>query len=183
MKLFLLIIGFLLSLPCFSQGDKAVVEITPELETKIWNDIERLMPEFKKKLGEQHLNQVQMEFTIDTFKVEKFMEKCIKLNYTDAGMSEGTYAGAHFYDSLLNKWYKKLIAVLKPADKTTLIQAQRAWLSFRDSEIKLVEIISKDEYSGGGTIQRLAESGEYLNMLKGRTIAIFYHYARATQSE
>jgi uncharacterized protein YecT (DUF1311 family) len=167
----------------FSQTIKEAVEVTPQLQKKIKADVEKLIPQFKKKLETEKLNQVQTEFEIDTFRVERFMDKWIELDYTDAGMSDGTYTGAKLYDSLLNKYYKKLLAVFKPDDKKVLIQAQKAWLLFRDSEYKLVETISKDEYSGGGTMQQLIESAEYLNLVKTRTIAIFLHYTRATQSE
>lgn len=71
---------------------------------------------------------------------------------------------------------------LKGEDKKALVQAQKAWLAFRDSETNLVEIVSKDEYSGGGTMQQLTEASEYLNLIKNRTIALFEHYIRATQS-
>jgi hypothetical protein len=32
-------------------------------------------------------------------------------------------------------------------------------------------------------MQQLIESGEYLSLVKNRTISIFLHYTRATQSE
>jgi uncharacterized protein YecT (DUF1311 family) len=183
MKTIFFIIGLLFSLSCFSQIKKEAVEVTPQLQKRIRDEVEKQIPQFKKTLEKEKLNQVQTEFEIDTFKVERFMEKWIDLDYTDAGMSDGTYAGAKLYDSLLNKYYKKLLAVLKPDDKKVLIQAQKAWLLYRDSEFKLVETISKDEYSGGGTMQQLIESGEYLSLVKNRTISIFLHYTRATQSE
>jgi uncharacterized protein YecT (DUF1311 family) len=182
MKHILLAVGLLSSLSCFSQDQKAV-EVTPQLQKEIKDDVEKLVLQFKKVLEMRKLNRVQTEFEIDTFRVERFMAKWTDLDYTDAGMSDGAYAGAKLYDSLLNKYYKRLLAVLKPDDKKVLTQAQKAWLSFRDSEYKLVETISKDEYSGGGTMQRLTESGEYLNLVKNRAIAIFLHYTRATQSE
>jgi uncharacterized protein YecT (DUF1311 family) len=110
------------------------------------------------------------------------MEKWVGLDYRDFGMRDAGYATANLYDSLLNKYYKKLLAVLKGEDKKTLLQAQKAWLSYRDSETKLVGTISKDEYSGGGTMQGLTEASEYLNLIKSRTITLFEHYVRATQS-
>lgn len=183
MKYLLLIVGLLFCSSCFSQTIKRPVEVTPQIQNKIKSEIEKLIPEFKKKLEAEKLNHVQIEFAIDTFRVEIFMDKWIEVDYTDAGMSDGAYAGAKLYDDLLNKYYKKLLEVLKPDDKKVLIQAQRAWLLFRDSEYKLLETISKDEYSDGGTMQQLTESGEYLNLVKARTIAIFEHYTRATQNE
>ena len=183
MKHLIFVAGLLFSISSFSQTKKEAVEVTPQLQKRIKEDIETLIPQFKKTLEKEKLNQVQIEFEVDTFKVERFMDKWIDFDYTDVGMSDGAYAGAKLYDSLLNKYYKKLLAVRKTDDRKVLIQVQKAWLLYRDSECKLVETISKDEYSGGGTMQQLIESGTYLNLVKTRTIAIFSHYAKATQSE
>ena len=71
--------------------------------------------------------------------------------------------------------------VIKGDDKKILIQAQKSWLAFRDSEMKLTETISKDEYSGGGTMQRLIDASQYMEMIKERTIKIFHHFTRASQ--
>jgi hypothetical protein len=101
------------------------------------------VPLFEKKLLNQKLNKVQIEFAIDTFRIERFMEKLGRLNLTDAEMSDADYAEAKGYDSLLNKYYKKLLAVLKPDDKKVLIQAQKSWLSFRDAEYELAETIQE----------------------------------------
>jgi uncharacterized protein YecT (DUF1311 family) len=110
------------------------------------------------------------------------MEEYIELDFSDFGMRDAGYKTAKLYDSLLNKYYKNLSTTLQGEDKKVLIQAQKAWITFRDSEFKLVETISKDEYSGGGTMQQLTEASEYLDLIKSRTIAIFDHYIRATQN-
>jgi hypothetical protein len=57
----------------------------------------------------------------------------------------------------------------------------RAWLSFKNNELKLIDTVSKDEYSGGGTVQQLTNASEYLDLVKSRTISIFNHYVRMTQ--
>jgi uncharacterized protein YecT (DUF1311 family) len=62
-----------------------------------------------------------------------------------------------------------------------LVEAQKAWISFRDKEAKLVGLIGKDEYSGGGTIQQLIDASEYLEIVRQRTFKLFGHYLRATQ--
>jgi uncharacterized protein YecT (DUF1311 family) len=183
MKDLFFLISLLLSISCFSQNKTEPVEVTPQLEIKIRNTVEKQVPSFERTIEKEKLNRVQTEFEVDTFRIERFMGKWIELDYSDAGMSNSAYAGAKGYDSLLNKYYRKLLAVLKPDDKKVLIQAQKSWLSFRDSEYKLVVTISKDEYSGGGTIQQLIESGMYLSLVKNRAIDIFQHYTRATQNE
>lgn len=183
MKYMLFIVALFFQLTSFSQELKDPVEVTPELQKKLKLEVEQEVPQLKQQLQKRKQNSVHIEFTVDTFRIERFMSKWLDLDYSDFGMSEAAYAGADLYDALLNKYYKKLLAVLKEEDKKTLQQAQRTWLAFRDSETKLVETISKDEYSGGGTMQRLTESSVYLDMIRQRTIELFDHYVRATQSE
>ena len=157
-------------------------EVTTELQKKIVQDIEKEISVLKQQLEKEKVNPVEIEFTLDTFSVERFMDKWVEIDYSDFGMRDAGYEGAKLYDSLLNKYYKMLLTVLKGDDKKALVQAQKAWLAFRDGETKLVETISKDDYSGGGTMQSLIEASEHLNLVKSRTIALFEHYVRATQS-
>lgn len=174
-----LIVGLLFCFPLFSQTP---VEVTPALEKKILLGIEKEIPKKKAQLEKGKSNETHLEFELDTFRIERFMEEYVKLNFSDFGMRDAGYQAAKMYDSLLNKYYKKLSAVLKGEDKKVLILAQKSWIAFRDSESKLIGIISKDEYSGGGTMQQLTESSEYLELVRTRTIALFEHYVRATQS-
>jgi uncharacterized protein YecT (DUF1311 family) len=176
--LFILVLFWTLA---FSQSSDGPVEVTPAMEKKIRQDIEKAVVPFrqgKKKTGDTDLS---IEFAVDTFRIEQYMEKYMDHDYSTAGMRAATYEAAHLYDSLLNKYYKMLLAVLKPEDKKVLIQAQKAWISYRDSELKLVDIVSKDEYSGGGTMQQLIDASYYLEMIKSRTIEIYHHLGRATQ--
>jgi uncharacterized protein YecT (DUF1311 family) len=56
--------------------------------------------------------------------------------------SQNQYAAA---DKELNDLYKKVSAKLDTQQKTTLIQSQRKWISFRDEYAKIYEMI----YKGG----------------------------------
>jgi uncharacterized protein YecT (DUF1311 family) len=177
--IFIVMIGLLIYVPVSSQS---TVAITPDLEKKIHQDIEKQIPALKKKLETANANPAMIEFSIDTFKVERFMYESLKLDYSDLGMRTITYKTAKLYDSLVNKYYNKLSAALKSSDRNTLTQTQRSWLAFRDNEKKLMRLISKDEYSGGGTLQQLFELSDYLTLVKDRLITIYRHYSRATQN-
>jgi len=155
--------------------------ITPGLQQKLQQAIELQVPAFKKKLENKKLNAEIIAFSIDTFRIERLLGRSVELNFSDFSMRDAGYSAAVGYDSLLNKYYKKLLNTLKGDDKKVLQQAQKNWISFRDSETKLVETISKDEYSGGGTMQQLAESSMYLDIVRSRVLAIFSHYTRAAQ--
>ena len=77
---------------------------------------------------------------------------------------------------MLNKYYNKLLKILKPEDKKILVTAQRAWLAYRDPEAKLIGTMTKEEYSGGGTIQSNIATGAYSDLVAKRTIEIFNYY-------
>jgi uncharacterized protein YecT (DUF1311 family) len=181
MKYVLLTVGLFIQTLSFSQT-KPPLEVTPELQKKIMQDIDKEVPKLKQRFSKDGYNAVQIEFTVDTFRVEHFMAKWVDLDYRDFGMRDAGYATAELYDSLLNKYYKMLLLVLKGEDKKVLVKAQKTWLAYRDSETNLVGTVSKEEYSGGGTMQQLTEASGYLDLVKNRTIALFEHYVRATQS-
>ena len=158
-------------------------EVSPELKKQIFQYIESEITTKKVSLEKDKVSGINLEFALDTFRAERFMEKYINLDYSDFGMRQAGYETAKLYDLLLNKYYQKLLTTLKAEDKKTLVQAQKAWISFRDNEFKLVGTLSKPEYSGGGTIQQLIESSEYLDLVKKRTIALFNHYLRTIEPE
>lgn len=153
--------------------------ISPEKQRQIKRDIDKEVPALKRKLEKLEVDSSLIEFMIDTFRVERFSSRCMELNYSDFAMRDVDYTEAHLYDSLMNKYYKKLLNLLKGEDKKALIQAQKAWLAFRDAEVKLIDKVT--EYSSGGTMQVLAESSAYLDMVQRRTITIFEHYTRASR--
>ena len=181
-------ISFLFGLLLFftsvhSQEIKDPVEVTPTLDKKIIQETELEVAQFQSNLKTEKASKLTIEFSLDTFRIERYSKKYMSYDYSTAGMRTATYVSAKKYDSLLNKYYKRLLAVLKGNDKQSLIQAQKAWITFRDSEIKLIDTISKDEYSGGGTIQQLTDASDYLNLIMTRTVTIYQYLSRATQDD
>ena len=83
----------------------------------------------------------------------------------------------------MNKYYGKLMKLLKPEDKKILITAQKAWLVFRDAEIKLIGTMTDDQYSGGGTIQSNIRMGQYSSLVVERTKDIFNYYNGIIKNE
>lgn len=137
---------------------------------------------YQAKLVSEKISPQEIEFRVDTFRVEQAYCRSMKNVLSDFDMSEAAYELAHSYDSLMNKYYRKLAGLLSGKDRQVLVSAQKAWLAFRDNETKLVGVLSKEEYAGGGTIQRLTESNSYLELVKTRTVTLFEHYLRASQS-
>ncbi len=182
MKYVTLLFLLLLSrITTFSQDKSDPVEVTPTIEKKIHQEIITEVEALKTKLINDKESATTIEFTLDTLRIEKYQEKYMDYDWSTVGMRTATYDAARKYDSLLNKYYKKLLAVLKQADKKYLVNAQKSWLMFRDNELKLIETLSKDEYSGGGTIQLLIDTSEYLDIIKQRAITIYEYYSRTTQ--
>lgn len=125
----------------------------------------------------------QIEFSRDTFYIGQVMAQRMKIDYNTVSMNKAVQEMSSAYDQLLNKYYNRLLKLLKPQDKTTLVTAQKAWLQFRDTESKLIRTLSKDEYSGGGTIQSNIVTSSYADLVVKRCIDIFNYYDRLEKSE
>lgn len=163
-----------------SEGPK---EITPQVLQKIKADVEKQVLVFKQKLASQNLTKDEIEFSVDTFRIEQIASKRIDLDYSTAGMNTTVSEMTDAYDQLMNKYYNKLLKLLKPEDAKILITAQRAWIIYRDSETKLIGAMTKEEYSGGGTIQSMIAVGSYSDMVIQRTIKIFNYYDNIIKEE
>jgi uncharacterized protein YecT (DUF1311 family) len=151
-------------------------EVTAQVLQNLKASIERKIPAFRQKLLREEMSPDQIEFSIDTFRIEQLASKRIDINYSTYSMIEATTELTASYDKLLNKYYNKLLKALKPEDQKVLIGAQRAWLVYREAEIKLVDTMIKDEYSGGGTIQSLRAVGSYSSFVVNRAKEIFNYY-------
>lgn len=119
-----------------------------------------------------------IDFQIDTFKIESLFNKRMDTDYSTVGMVSAAMELEKDYDALLNKYYKILLGKLNTTDKEILKKSQRNWIAFRDSERQLNAEISKDEYSGGGTIQQLIVSSNYLDITKKRVLELYDYLER-----
>lgn len=169
------LIFFLVRHSSFAQND-GPKEITPQILQKIKMDVEKLVPAFNKNLSDRDLTSDQIEFSVDTFRINQIVSKRMGIDYSTLGMNRTVDEMTTSYDKLLNKYYNKLLKILKPEDKKILVTAQRAWLAYRDAEAKLIGTMTKEEYSGGGTIQSNIATGAYSDLVAKRTIEIFNYY-------
>ena len=150
--------------------------ITPELLKKIKAEVEKEVPAFRAQLLKMEMTGDQVEFAIDTFRIERIVDKRMDIDYSTQGMNQTVNEMRESYDKLMNKYYNKLLKALKPADQKTLIAAQRAWIAYRDAEVKLIGTMTKEEYSGGGTIQTNIFTGSYADIVVRRALEIFNYY-------
>jgi uncharacterized protein YecT (DUF1311 family) len=151
-------------------------EITPQVLQKIKADIEKQIPALKQKFLKEEFTIDQTEFSLDTFRIEQIVSKRMVIDYTTVGMNNTVDEMTTAYDKLMNKYYNKLLKALKPADKKVLVAAQKAWLGYRDAEAKLIGTMTKEEYSGGGSIQSNIATGSYSEIVVKRAIEIFNYY-------
>ena len=156
-------------------------ELTPALEKKFKAEIEKEVVKLRADLKKSSETDLGIEFAIDTYRLDALLDKFAETEYSTAGICNAEYKVAQMYDSLLNKYYKKLLAVLKGDDKQVLVKTQKAWMAYRDAENELVFIIGKEDYAGGGTMQNMLRASAYREFVKKRTVEIVGHLRSATQ--
>jgi uncharacterized protein YecT (DUF1311 family) len=98
------------------------------------------------------------------------------IDYSTVGMNITVNEMTSTYDKLMNRYYNKLLKILKPEDKKILVTAQKAWITYRNAETKLIGTLTKEEYSGGGSIQSNIATGSYSDLVVKRAIEIFNYY-------
>ena len=161
-----------LQITLWSYGQRQISNI--ELR-KIKAKIEKDAMHYKDSLNERKdvfTSNYEIEFKCDAYKVRELRKRRISIDWTTVGMSKAVYDEERAYDSLLNKYYQVLLSKLTAEDQLKLRESQRNWLKFRDSERELNGIISKDEYSGGGTIQSNLRAAGYCEITEKRLFEI-----------
>ena len=161
----------------FTYGqDDGPKEITPQVLEKFKADIEKEVPSFRQKLSDEGFSEDEVEFSSDTFRIKQLVSKRMDIDYSTAGMNITIDEMTSSYDKLMNKYYNKLLKALKPEDKKALVTTQKAWLAYRDAEAGLISTMTKEVYSGGGTIQSNIATSAYADLVVNRTIEIFNYY-------
>lgn len=150
--------------------------ITKEMELKLKSEIEKQIPSLKAQLLKEEKGSDEIEFTLDTFRINQLVLKRMEIDFTTQGMNFTVRQQASSYDKLMNKYYNKLLAKLDPDAKKILISTQKSWISFRDNETKLIWLLSEQQYSGGGTIQSNIATDHCSELTIQRTIVIFNYY-------
>lgn len=81
------------------------------------------------------------------------------------------------WDAELNRVYTSLAASLEPEERTSLRDAQRAWLAFREAETKFWWSPS---ISDGGSLAPVLVSGRALDILRARTCELSRYHGLVT---
>ena len=77
---------FSVSYTTFAQPDWPK-EVTPQVLQQIKADVEKEVPKFKQKLSKKNLTAEQIEFSIDTFKIESIAAHRTGIDYSTMGMN------------------------------------------------------------------------------------------------
>lgn len=131
--------------------------------------------QFRKKLS-KFKEPYQVEFSIDTFKVEEQYRMEIKRHSTDRDVTMAVDKQSKAYDKLLNKYYNKLLNVLDKEDRASLIEAEKGWIAFKNKNESFTDIIMSNKYFGGGTIQNVENISLNMSLVKERLNEIFSYY-------
>jgi hypothetical protein len=107
-KVFSLIAFLLVGFASFAQNN-GPQEVTPQILQKIKANIERQIPAFKQKMLNDGHNPDEIEFAVDTFRIEQLASKRMDIDYSTFSMNEATIELTASYDKLLNKYYNKLL--------------------------------------------------------------------------
>jgi uncharacterized protein YecT (DUF1311 family) len=150
--------------------------ITPQMLENIKAEVEKEVPLFKQNLSKAGFTNNQIEFSVDTFRIMHLLTKRMNIDYSTAGMNKTVEEMAIAYGKLMNKYYDKLLKVLKPEDKQTLISAQQNWQVYRNAEHKLIWVMAKDAYSDGGTMQSNMATADCADLDVQRAIEIFNYF-------
>lgn len=176
MKRFLLLISplFLIATSLFGQSGPR--EVTPAMLKTIKAEVTQETAALKARLEKENVPAHTIIFQTDTFRINATERKYIAIDYSTAGMVSASRESLKSYDALLNQYYNLLQKKFKPADRTTLAAAQKAWISYRDNEYKLIGVLAQDEYSGGGTIQALNIASRILDITQSRVLVLQQYY-------
>ena len=150
-------------------------EITSQDSINIIKKADNRVLSLRKQLKKYWIDE-SIDFASDTCRIETIEFEKMEIDYSTLGMNVAISESKYQYDKLLNKYYKKLVAKLEGSDKEILKQTQRDWIRFRNSEYKLGFLLSKEKYSGGGTMQSINRNMLGKILTKNRLIEIYHHY-------
>ncbi len=109
-------------------------------------------------------------FPLAQNKIDQTLEKCLNQDNSTAGQRNCIISAQQSWDKELNKSYASLNQKLNKTAKKELLQAQRDWMSFRDSEFKLINKYYFDVKKG--TIFQVISENKKLQIIKERALQL-----------
>jgi uncharacterized protein YecT (DUF1311 family) len=112
-------------------------------------------------------------FAEDDHSIDLKEARCIEADSSTAGMANCTKQAEVEWDQELNKYYGLLIKSLNKEQAELLRQAQRAWLEYRDKEIKNISTFFS---SKAGTMWIPIRAAHYNDLVKQRALELKNYY-------
>ena len=113
---------------------------------------------FKKENNTDSLpNEKSLEYAKDTFSIQETSRFCQKRDYTTLRMSLCNIYREEAQRYLVNKYYTKLMSILKEEDKLLLKENQEHWYESYKSDKLLSKKITSEKYTGGGTMWQIVD--------------------------
>jgi len=109
-------------------------------------------------------------FSLAQNKIDQDLEKCLSKDNSTAGQRNCINSAQKSWDKELNKTYISLSQKLSKNGKKELVEAQRNWISFRDSEFKLIDKYYFDVKKG--TIFYVIAENKKLEIVKERALQL-----------
>lgn len=109
-------------------------------------------------------------FPLAQNKIDHTLEKCLNQDNSTAGQRNCIISAQQSWDKELNKYYTSLNQKLNKTAKKELLEAQRNWISFRDSEFKLINKYYLDVKKG--TIFQVISENKKLQIIKERALQL-----------
>ncbi|MNK31101.1 hypothetical protein D3C87_495240 [compost metagenome] len=103
-------------------------------------------------------------------KIDADLEKCLSQDNSTAGQRSCINSARNSWDKELNKSYLSLSQKLSKNGQKELLEAQRSWILFRDSEFKLIDKYYFDVKKG--TMFYVIAENKKLEIVKERALQI-----------
>ncbi len=145
--------------------------------------IEQEAKELKAKLEKEvtstvFLKKITIDFTVDTFGIERLIKAKQEIDPSNASLYNSYLSAESEYKKLVDNYYQLLLSKLNDTDKAILQQSQNSWMQYYNSELNLNNTVSKDEYTGGGTMQGLFVAYSVYDFTKTRAIRLYRYLSR-----
>lgn len=109
-------------------------------------------------------------FSLAQNKIDQDLEKCLGKDNSTAGQRSCINSAHNSWDKALNKSYLSLSQKLTKTGKKELVEAQRNWIVFRDSEFKLIDKYYFDVKKG--TMFYVIADNKKLEIVKTRALEL-----------
>jgi uncharacterized protein YecT (DUF1311 family) len=181
MKTAILVLTFALNIVIsFGQtgeDEKAIQKIKKQVEDQIPYQRAKILAD------DQYTNDIALEFELDTFRLERMNDLRQENDYSSPGMISAITEHTAGYDKLMNKYYNLLKSKLKPKDKAALTSAQKAWVSFRDKEEKVLKMMQDTTYSGNGAERIFDYYVGVDSLVQQRATELYQYYVTIIEEE